>query len=89
MSQYYVVAVTHAWANSSGYGFETTLPSRNAWDSRDAAISEGFRVCGTDDFNIVKIRNGKAIAVYWMNEDLNEDAAVLEKLTELAEGPQR
>jgi len=83
MTAQYVVVTAHAWMNETGHGTEYSIPTQVGWSDIKAAISEGFELCGHDDFNIAKVSNGRVVALHWMEEDIGEDAATLEQLTKL------
>lgn len=72
----YVVIECRAWMNEGGYGFNYSMPTAPL-DSLDAAISEGFKVTGSDDFNVGVIANGRLTDLLWMRESLGEPSEVL------------
>ena len=38
------------------------------FDDRSKAISHGFEIRGSDDFNIGVVRDGKLVSLDWMND---------------------
>lgn len=59
-------------------GFETSYD----WDLREfatkpEAVSHGFRIRGSDDFNIGLVRDDWLVSLWWMDSQIDEDAATL------------
>lgn len=69
------------WMNEHDYGWHyrvldhpaTTLPR---------AIKRGLAMNGSDDFNIAVIRGGRMVAVLWMEDDLDEDQDVIDRIAD-------
>lgn len=52
------------------------------WDGRrfatkPEAVSNGFEVAESDDFNVGVVENGKLASVWWMDEQIDEPPEVL------------
>jgi hypothetical protein len=88
MSVRFVVVTAHAWMNETGHGISYSVPTGVCWSDPKAAISEGFEICKSDDFNIAKVSRGRVVALHWMDDDIGEDAATLEQLTTLVKAAQ-
>lgn len=54
--------------------------------SLQMAIVRGARKQDSDDFNVAVIRGEKVVAVLWMTEDMQEEQAVLDELTDALKG---
>jgi hypothetical protein len=66
---------------SAKYGFSIErVPLGESHTVKDAAIADGFRLCGSDDFNVVVIERDRVIAVYWMDNLLNEPPDLLAEI---------
>lgn len=44
------------------------------FSDRSAAIAHGFKIRGSDDFNIAVVRVNRLISFDWMEEPIGEDA---------------
>jgi hypothetical protein len=64
-------------------GNEVSMDIEHYWDGRDfsdrgQAISHGFRLRGSDDFNIGMINKAGGLhSIWWMNERLHEPPETL------------
>lgn len=63
---------------------------RHAWrqlaplsHSHDQAVRAGLAEQDSDDFNIVVVRDGRVVALLWMDQDIQEEARVLLELEQL------
>ena len=56
--------INHDW-NGQHYG------------SKEAAAAAGFTMGRADDFNIGVVAGGKLASIWWMDEQLDEDAAAI------------
>ena len=50
------------------------------YPTRADAISAGFRLRGSDDFNIGILRHGRLVELAWMDERIDEDQDTLDKI---------
>lgn len=65
---------THEWSGLAG---PTTFAQ---------ARRAGFEAQDSDDFNIAVIESKQVVALLWMDEDMQEEASVLDELTEAIAG---
>ena len=56
----------------------TYEPVSDQHPTRDAAIREGFRRYGSDDFNVAVIRRGVVVALDWMDQPRERHQGELE-----------
>lgn len=78
MTREYIVIECRAWLNETGAGFHYTSDMERH-DDRSMAISHGFTVAESDDFNIGTLEGGRLVAFGWMCRDFEDD-----DLTEVA-----
>ncbi|MEG7606691.1 antitoxin [Citrobacter braakii] len=78
----YIVILQRAWANDSGCGvvYESDLLK---FKERKEAISHGFRLRDSDDFNIGVVRNGSLVSLDWMETPSNRTPQMLDEISEL------
>jgi hypothetical protein len=55
------------------------------WDGRSfgdkaLAVKRGFELCGSDDFNIGVIEDGRLVSLWWMDHQIDEDATTLAEI---------
>lgn len=79
MATEYIVIVARAVTTAHGFGMSYS------WDGdrhakRKAAISDGFTVTGSDDFNIGVVKNGQLVSMDWMEQPIDTDITVLSKI---------
>ena len=57
-----------------GIGFDTTYnwADRKLHASREQAVSAGFKLRGSDDFNVAVVRDGRLTWFGWMDEHLDD-----------------
>ncbi|MEN4905682.1 antitoxin [Rahnella bonaserana] len=77
----YIVIQCSAWCNASGSGL-TYSSDLEGFDKRDKAIKHGFKVQGSDDFNIGVVTNGKLASLDWMAKSLDESEETLAEIAE-------
>lgn len=77
----YIVICQQAWMNESGFGVDYNW-DRERFSTRQKAIKHGWKVRGSDDFNIAEISDDDFLWFGWMDQKINEDA---ETMTEIAE----
>ena len=61
----------------SVYGFDG-----ERFDARKKAISHGFKIRGSDDFNIGVIEDGRLVSLDWMNEPVDTESEILDAIAE-------
>jgi hypothetical protein len=66
---------------------ETGYDIYHYWDGshftdKALAVSHGFEIRESDDFNIGVVVKGKLASVWWMDEQIDEEASVLAGITE-------
>lgn len=69
----FIVVCQQVWCNSSGVGIDY------GWDgerfaTREEAISHGFEVRGSDDFNVGVVSGNRLLSFDWMDKPTGEDA---------------
>ena len=63
----YLVIQGYAWMDNSSSGINYTAdPER--FDTLELAIDHGFKIAGSDDFNIGKLEYGRLVAMLWMDQ---------------------
>lgn len=82
MSKTYIVIVRRAWSNEGGHGIEYSSDLIH-YDIRNGAISHGFQLVDSDDFNIGVIENGQLISFDWMDRPVGENEDTLAQIAEL------
>lgn len=75
----WIVIVARAWMNSGGYGLTYSAYPRR-FKAKPEAISYGFRKVGSGDFNLGELDRGKLLAIWWMDEKVDESREVLAKI---------
>ncbi len=74
----WITITSHAVGNDRD-GFRVAYD----WDHRQFshkadAVSNGFELTGSDDFNVGFVRNGRLESLWWMDKNLSEDKATLD-----------
>lgn len=82
MGKSYIVIIRRAWCNEGGHGIEYSSDLIH-YETRNGAISHGFRTVGSDDFNIGVIEDGKLISFDWMDKPVGESEDTLAQIAEL------
>ncbi|WP_284882619.1 antitoxin [Citrobacter freundii] len=82
MSESYIVIQQYLWCNENGGGIGYTSDCVE-FNTRDKAIKHGFKMQGSDDFNIGVIEDGKLISFDWMGESVGEREDTLAHIAEL------
>ena len=77
----YIVIQQYWWCNEKGGGVEYTSDCVK-FDKRDKAIKHGFKMQGSDDFNIGVIENGHLISFDWMANPIDESDESLKEIAE-------
>ena len=77
----YIVILRSGWCNETGHGLNCSS-DLEGFDKRDKAIKHGFKVQGSDDFNIGVVTNGKLVSLDWMDKSLNESEETLAEIAE-------
>lgn len=67
----YIVICQQAWMNESGYGIDYNWDGRR-FGTREAAITHGWRVRGSDDFNIGVMEGRYLVSFDWMEEAVGD-----------------
>ncbi|ENH3197889.1 antitoxin [Citrobacter braakii] len=84
MSKSYIVIQQYLWCNENGGGIEYTSDCVE-FDKRDKAIKHGFKMQGSDDFNIGVVEAGRLVSFDWMNKPVGESGGSAEVLAQIAE----
>ena len=84
MSKSYIVIQQYLWCNENGVGIEYTSDCVE-FDKRDKAIKHGFKMQGSDDFNIGVVEAGRLVSFDWMNKPVGESGVSAEVLAQIAE----
>ncbi|MGK3497605.1 antitoxin [Citrobacter youngae] len=82
MSESYIVIQQYLWCNENGGGIGYTSDCVE-FNARDKAIKHGFKMQGSDDFNIGVIEDGKLISFDWMGKSVGESEDTLAQIAEL------
>jgi len=79
-SDCYVTIIGHAVGNDRD-GFRVCYDwDRRTFTDKAAAIENGFKAVGCDDFNIGVVRKGRLVSLWWMDNQISEDDATLAKI---------
>ena len=84
MSKSYIVIQQYLWCNENGGGIEYTSDCVE-FDKRDKAIKHGFKMQGSDDFNIGVVEAGRLVSFDWMNKPVGKSGESVEALAQIAE----
>lgn len=82
MSIKYIVIQQHAWCTDGAVGIEY-LSDLIRHDTRDEAISHGFNLADSDDFNIGEVEDGRLVSLDWMQKPVGESPETLAQIAEL------
>ncbi|HHN8609975.1 TPA: antitoxin [Klebsiella quasipneumoniae] len=82
MSKSFIVIIRRAWCNEGGHGIEYSS-DLIYYETRNGAISHGFRTVDSDDSNIGVIEDGKLISFDWMDKPVGESEDTLAQIAEL------
>ncbi|HBW5587201.1 TPA: antitoxin [Klebsiella pneumoniae] len=82
MNKSYIVIIRRAWCNEGGHGIEYSSDLIH-YETRNGAISHGFRAVDSDDFNVGVIEGGKLISFDWMGSPVGESEDTLAQISEL------
>lgn len=82
MSKSFIVIIRRAWCNEGGHGIEYSSDLIH-YETRNGAISHGFRTVDSDDFNVGVIEDGKLISFDWMDKPVGESEDTLAQIAEL------
>ncbi|EDJ8987646.1 antitoxin [Salmonella enterica subsp. diarizonae] len=81
MSKLYIVIQQYLWCNESGHRIEYASDCVE-FDKRDKAIKHGFKLQGSDDFNIGVIENGRLVSFDWMDKPVGESPEILAEIAD-------
>lgn len=82
MNDVYVVIIGRAEGNERT-GFRTShYWDGHTFDRKPLAVSHGFELAQSDDFNIGIVRGGQLVSIWWMDKQIDEDAATLAEISE-------
>lgn len=84
MSKLYIVIIQRAWCNEGGHGIEYSSDLIH-YETRKDAISHGFKLVDSDDFNIGVIETGKLASFDWMDKPVGENGESDDTLAQIAE----
>lgn len=73
----FIVIHCEAWMNAHGHGFNYYAPSGRRHRLHVAAVREGLRTRGSDDFQIGRLDRGRLTALMWMDEVVDDEPGVL------------
>lgn len=77
--QYMVVCQQVVGNERDGYSVAYNLDARR-FDRRREAISHGFEIRGSDDFNIAVVDGERLLSFDWMDEPIGEPPDVLREI---------
>ncbi|MCW2477703.1 antitoxin [Candidatus Symbiopectobacterium sp. NZEC135] len=77
----YIVIHQRLWCNESGHGIQYSSDIEE-FSTRNEAISSGFKITESDDFNIGVIENGLLVSFDWMEKSLGETQETMDKIAE-------
>lgn len=77
----YIVIQQYLWCNENGGGIEYTSDCVE-FDKRDKAIKHGFKLQGSDDFNIGVIEAGRLVSFDWMDKPVGENPEILAEIAD-------
>lgn len=81
MPDLYVILTAQVEGNPEmGYGIYHYWDGRSFTD-KTLAVSHGFEIRESDDFNVGVVRKGALESVWWMDDRIDEEASVLAKIT--------
>lgn len=68
---------------NSDCGFETIYGfNGERFATREKAISEGFKIWESDDFNVGVVKDGKLVSLDWMEEKCDDDPTLMAEIAE-------
>jgi hypothetical protein len=76
----YQAVVCQAWVNERGHGFSYHTAGEKGTHLH--AKNEGFRAAESDDFNIAAIRDGRLVALLWMDQIVDDEPSELRDCAE-------
>lgn len=75
----FIVICQSAWMNESGYGIGYDWDCQR-FTTRKAAIKHGWKVRGSDDFNVGVVAGDSLVSFDWMHEPAGEDEATMAEI---------
>lgn len=72
MAETFIVLIGHVVGNpDAGFDIVTCWDGRR-FSAKPDAVSHGFRLAGSDDFQIGVVRDGRLVSVWWMDRQIDE-----------------
>ena len=69
------------WMNEHDHGFNYRVLDQEA-TTLPRAIKRGLAMNGSDDFNIAAMRGGRMVAALWMQEIVDDEPGVIERIAD-------
>lgn len=77
----FIVICGSAWCNASGIGIHYSWDG-SRFNNRSDAIKHGFKLRGSDDFNIAQTYGDDLIWFGWMDERIDEDEDTMREIAD-------
>jgi len=77
----FIVICQSAWMNASGYGIHYGWDGER-FNNRNDAIKHGWKLRGSDDFNIAQTYGDDLIWFGWMDQRIDEDENTAREIAE-------
>lgn len=77
----YIVICQSAWMNERGFGISYDWDGERFTTSK-RAIKHGWKLRGSDDFNVARVQGDRLIWFGWMNEKMDESAETMAEIAE-------
>lgn len=77
----FIVICQSAWCNASGFGIDYSWDGER-FNNRNDAIKHGWKLRGSDDFNIAQTYGDDLIWFGWMDERIDEDEDTAREIAE-------
>ena len=77
----FIVICQSAWMNSDGFGIYYNWDGER-FNSRSKAIAHGWKLRGSDDFNIAQTYGDDLIWFGWMDQRIDEDEATMREIAD-------
>lgn len=75
----WIVVVGRAWMNPTGHGMNYYWHGE-VFTDKALAVSHGFVMADSDDFNLGRVEDGRLVSLWWMDNNLDESAEVLAEI---------
>nr|DAP67519.1 MAG TPA: hypothetical protein [Caudoviricetes sp.] len=77
----FIVIQQRLWCNDSGHGIHYSSDLEE-FDARNKAVSHGFDITESDDFNIGVVEGGRLISFDWMDKPIGETQETIREIAE-------